>query len=203
MPRASERQHYSSLQWVTSLLHNKTLDEVIEEADKTISITTYNNYIKYLSTLFEYAIRGECIERNPFSGMKLKKRRKLNSFRSVFTQTELERLFKAVQGENIPFKRWLLCLGFYTGARLGELCQLRLSDFKTVNGVLCIHIQATQSHQKPKGWFLFTLGLSSWDYSRISPAIQNSIPKSILLELSMCTRLGPDCCYDMIYSLKP
>ena len=157
MPRASERQHYSSLQWVTSLLHNKTLDEVIEEADKTISITTYNNYIKYLSTLFEYAIRGECIERNPFSGMKLKKRRKLNSFRSVFTQTEL----------------------------------------------LCIHIQATQSHQKPKGWFLFTLGLSSWDYSRISPAIQNSIPKSILLELSMCTRLGPDCCYDMIYSLKP
>ncbi|MFW3614019.1 DUF6538 domain-containing protein [Billgrantia antri] len=135
---------------VTRLLHNKTLDEVIEDADKTISITTYNNYIKNLSTLFEYAVREEYIERNPFSGMKLKQRRKANSFRSVFTQSELDRIFKAVQGENKPFKRWLPYLGFYTGARLGELSQLHLNDFKTVNGVLCIHIQATNQHQKLK-----------------------------------------------------
>lgn len=135
---------------VTRLLKGKTLEQIIAQANKKISITTYNNYVKNLVTLFEYAIREEHISRNPFSNMKLKQRQKQNSFRSVFTPDELQRIFNSVDSEKKAYRRWLPYLGFYTGARLGELCQLYLTDFKTVNGVPCIHIQDTRQGQRLK-----------------------------------------------------
>ncbi|WP_170121121.1 site-specific integrase [Halomonas denitrificans] len=135
---------------VTRLLKGKTLEQVIAQSGKTISITTYNNYVKNLSTLFEHAIREEHMTRNPFAKMKMKQRQKANSFRSVFTSVDLQKIFNSVDSEKKAYRRWLPYLGFYTGARLGELCQLYLSDFKTVNGILCVHIQDTKQGQRLK-----------------------------------------------------
>lgn len=135
---------------VTRLLKTKTLDQVIAQAEKTISVTTYNNYVKNLSTVFEHAIKEEHITQNPFSGMKLKQRHKASSFRSVFTSSDLQRIFQSVDFEKKAYRRWLPYLGFYTGARLGELCQLYISDFETINGIHCIHIQDTKEGQRLK-----------------------------------------------------
>lgn len=39
-----------------------------------------------------------------------------------------------------PFHYWIIPLALHTGARLGELCQLALSDFIEVQGIPCIDI---------------------------------------------------------------
>lgn len=143
------------------LKKNMSLESIIENADKTISVTTYNNYVKYLVTVFQFAIREEHIDRNPMLGMKIVQRRKANTYRAIFTNDELETIFKTVsvlrevqphdyREKAKPFKYWLPYLGLYTGARLNELCQLYLEDVKTIDGIPCIHINESKPDQTLK-----------------------------------------------------
>lgn len=74
--------------------------------------------------------------------------------RTEFTQEELARIFgaavykvdswKATQAGTFrtfqPFHYWLPLLGLFTGARIGELCQLYLEDVRCENGVWFIDI---------------------------------------------------------------
>ncbi|WP_205598533.1 site-specific integrase [Halomonas sp. NO4] len=126
---------------------DKSLNTIIKEATTNITITTYNNYIKYLSSFFAYAVREGYLVNNPFYGMKIKVKQKQNSFRSTFTGDDLAKIFEAIQHQNKPFKYWLPYLGLYTGARLNELCQLYTKDIKFVDGIPCIHIQQTMIDQ--------------------------------------------------------
>ncbi|NQU55257.1 MAG: site-specific integrase, partial [Bacteroidetes bacterium] len=45
---------------------------------------------------------------------------------------------------------WAIHLGFFSGARLGEISQLYLDDIKQVDDVWCIHIQRKREDQKLK-----------------------------------------------------
>lgn len=128
---------------------NMTLAQLIEKADKTISITTYNNYVKNLVTVFEYAISMEMIVRNPFSGMKLKQKRKASSYRDEFTKEEIEKIFLEVRQQK-GWKYWIPLLGYYGAFRLNEVCQLYKDDVKTIKGVPCIHIREGRPDQRLK-----------------------------------------------------
>lgn len=135
------------------LPQGKSIKRIIEEATKTISITTYNNYIKNLVSIFAYSVREDYREDNPFFMMKVRRKRKPNTYRSVFTHQELEKIFKTISvlhGSNKTSRYWLPYLGLYTGARLNELCQLYIDDIKTVNGIPCIHIQGAKPDQRLK-----------------------------------------------------
>jgi integrase len=131
-----------------------SIQELIDNARFTITATTFNNYIKNITTVFVYAVReGLCLT-NPFEGLKLKLRTKVNSQRSRFSEGDLKHLFAAdIYTGNKAFKDyqyWLPLLGVYTGARMNEICQLYLSDIKSISGIDCIHIQATHEGQRLK-----------------------------------------------------
>ena len=131
-----------------------SIQQLIDNAKFTISTTTFNNYIKNIITVFVYAIReGLCLT-NPFEGLKLKQRIKLNAQRSRFTEGDLKHLFAIdiYTGRKTckDYQYWLPLLGAYTGARMNEICQLYLGDIKSVNGIDCIHVQATHDDQKLK-----------------------------------------------------
>ncbi|WP_457363574.1 tyrosine-type recombinase/integrase [Pseudomonas sp. TE3610] len=130
------------------------LEEIIAKAKTTISVTTFNNYVKNLTTFFSYAVREGYCARNPFDGMRVKQRRKVSEERSIFTSGDLARLFTsdsyALKNSPRPHQYWLPLMGLYTGARLNELCQLYLDDIVVVNGIDCIHIRATREDQKLK-----------------------------------------------------
>ena len=70
-----------------------TLDKLIAEATTTISVTTFNNYMKYLTAIFTYAVQEEYCDKNPFEGLKIKQRVKASAGRSRFTEDDLRRLF--------------------------------------------------------------------------------------------------------------
>ncbi|UTW13375.1 site-specific integrase [Marinobacterium rhizophilum] len=131
-----------------------SLEQLIAEAETTISTTTFNNYVKYLTAFFGYAVQEEYCEKNPFDGMKVKQRVKASEGRSRFTEDDLKRLFAADvyarRDGDKPYQYWLPLLGLYTGARMNELCQLYLDDVVTINGIDCIHFREGRDDQKLK-----------------------------------------------------
>ncbi|PWB31474.1 hypothetical protein DCO48_16705 [Pseudomonas sp. SDI] len=135
-------------------LPDQPLEQTIAEATSTISVTTFNNYIKNLTTFFSYAVREGYCSRNPFDGLRVRQRHKVSEERSVFSVQDLKRLFdKATYPPahgGKPNQYWLPLLGLYTGARLNELCQLYTDDIVTIDGIACIHIRATRPDQKLK-----------------------------------------------------
>ncbi|MBE9397101.1 tyrosine-type recombinase/integrase [Pontibacterium sp. N1Y112] len=135
-------------------LSPKPLEKLIEEAETTISITTFNNYVKNLTTVFSYAVQEGHIDHNPFDGLRVKQRVKASEQRSRFTEEDLKRLFSsevyARRDGDKPYQYWLPLMGLYTGARLNELCQLYLDDIIHVDDIDCIHIQASRPDQKLK-----------------------------------------------------
>lgn len=132
----------------------RPIKELIKGATTTISSTTFNNYIKNLTTVFTYAMQEGYCDRNPLAGLKVQQTVKANAQRCRFTDDDLVRLFAALKTEKQvdvkPHRRWLPLLGLFTGARLNELCQLYLDDVVSINGLDCIHIRASRPDQKLK-----------------------------------------------------
>jgi len=135
-------------------LPKQPLSQVIEKAKQTISITTFNNWVKNLITLFKFAQREGYCDNNPFEGLKVKQRVKASEQRSRLSDNDLQQLFDLGRypdkTDKLPYRYWLPYLGLYTGARLNELCQLYLDDFVFVDGIDCIHIRESRPDQKLK-----------------------------------------------------
>lgn len=132
---------------------SKTLEAIIAEAKETISTTTFNNYVKNLTTFFTYAVREGYCQKNPFEGLRVRQRHKVSEERAAFNPEDLRKLFAVVsvnKNDRQPHRYWLPLLGLYTGARLSELCQLYLDDIATINGIDCIHIRAAKPDQRLK-----------------------------------------------------
>lgn len=132
---------------------NKVFSDLIGRDDPTISITTYNNYIKNLSTIFSHAQKEGILNSNPFANMRIKNPVRVSSYRDVFTSSEVALIFEKTshyRDSKQSYKYWLPRLAYYTGARLNELCQLCKQDIKLINDVSCIHIQAASPNQRIK-----------------------------------------------------
>lgn len=102
------------------------------------SITTINNYLKRASTLFEWLLqRGECAD-NPFKGLQLKQRRVLSELRDAYTDDDKANYLRFAKAQE-EWRRWVLLLLRYTGARPSEICQLYKADIDTTNQAIAIH----------------------------------------------------------------
>lgn len=132
---------------------DKSLSDLIGEGDTTISVTTYNNYIKNLSTVFAYAHKEGVSTYNHFSHMKIHMKVKASTYRDAFTSNEVALIFESTakyRHTKQDFKYWLPRLAYYSGARLNELCQLYRDDIRLINGVACIHIRDDRPDQRLK-----------------------------------------------------
>lgn len=135
-------------------IQDLSLGEIISSASETISVTTFNHYVKNLATIFSFAIQEGHCDKNPFEGLKVRQRRKTNEERSAFSVSDLRLLFNPATYESTstdkPYRYWLPLLGLYTGARLNELCQLYLDDIVKRDGIDCIHFRQGRADQKLK-----------------------------------------------------
>ena len=132
---------------------NKTLSDLIGCGGPTISITTYNNYIKNLSTIFTFAQKEGVLNSNPYAHMRIKNPVRVSTYREVITTNDVAVVFENTnryRETKHNFKYWLPRLAYYTGARLNELCQLYKRDLILMSNLLCIHIQSTSLDQRLK-----------------------------------------------------
>ena len=133
-----------------------TVEQAIKSVDsKTISRATFNNYVKDLSSVFNYALREGYCDNNPMLGLKLKTSQKASEERQKYTENDIRALFSSELFRSggyaeKPYKYWLPLLALYTGARMNELCQLYLDDVKETSGFIYIDINDSRPDQRLK-----------------------------------------------------
>lgn len=128
----------------------KSITQVLAMKPEPQSEVTISGKLGTLSTMYKWALddkRAWGIDTNPFSGFALAE--KEENRRRPFTQDELLALLKhptfISRRFNTTYGYWLIPLALFTGARLGELCQLDLKDFVVVDGIHCIDINDTEA----------------------------------------------------------
>jgi integrase len=133
----------------------KSLKEVVESGAtyKTITSVTVNNRIRKLSAFMNWCKSNGYITNNPLLGLKAMtgsaKEARL-SFNHHDLTTLLDRDVLRSESRKHPWRYWLPFLGRATGARLEELCQLRVDDFIEQQGFYCIRINDSGEAQNLK-----------------------------------------------------
>ena len=125
---------YASLPVRNKKPYNKaTPTELLEmeiPVEDLVSSKTVIEVKKYLQGVFHYAFDSDYLDKSPAKDLNLKflegKRRTF----AAYTTSEVLVILDAVEKETEPYKRWLPFIAAYTGARRGELVQLRKQDVK-------------------------------------------------------------------------
>lgn len=112
-----------------------------------LSVSAINKRVAMISSFMGWAEKRGWVEKNYFSGFKLKDTRKASSKRLPFDERDLREI-----GKNLPslkqagakraWQHWLPILGYYTGCRIEELCQLEKADVRQTNGIWYLDINA-------------------------------------------------------------
>ncbi len=133
------------------IFKGKTVPEIIElnkkEGVETLNVNTINGYIITLGAFFKWCVGNGYMTTNYADGAKIKvsNKKRPDELRKAFTSKHLEKLFNAPEYTEDKFidsyQFWLPVLGLYTGARINELCQLRLDDIKKVDGIPYLVLQ--------------------------------------------------------------
>ncbi|WP_028966530.1 tyrosine-type recombinase/integrase [Sphingomonas phyllosphaerae] len=121
---------------------------------KIISPANANSLMSNMSSFLNWAVNEELLARNPARGLRLPDPVNKRDKRLPFGREQLHAIFNAplyrgcADGErgynkigdqrprNARF--WVPLIALFTGARLGEICQLDATDIRAVDGVDCI-----------------------------------------------------------------
>ncbi|EOT13124.1 hypothetical protein PAK_03823 [Pseudomonas aeruginosa PAK] len=133
----------------------KTLRQVVDSGTtyKTITAVTVNNRLRKLTAFMNWCKANSYVTDNPLAGMKVmtgsaKEARLSFDRHDLVALLDHESLRK--EARKHPWRYWLPLLGRTTGARLEELCQLRVDDFTEQQGIPCIRIDDSREDQSLK-----------------------------------------------------
>ncbi|MEA2094573.1 MAG: site-specific integrase [Pseudomonadota bacterium] len=117
------------------LYRNKSVQQILSmNVEKTLAIATVNKHLTHCGSLFGWAVSHGYTTLNPFIRMGVKTKRKANQDKLPFEQGDLDKLFTPRVKYRHPYYYWMPLLGYYTGCRIEELCQLHTHDIKQQNG---------------------------------------------------------------------
>lgn len=158
---------------ITKNHQGRPLMEVAKLGLEPQSSRSINKYVGYVSGLFAWAkeIQNYEIRGNPAFQLSVleKSVKKRRSFKDEEITALLNHQSFKTRNFLHSYHYWLIPMALHTGARLGELCQLRTADFVTVDGISCISITDEEEEQTLKNknakrlvpihYFLINLGL--------------------------------------------
>jgi len=140
-----------------------------QDKSKTLGLTSQNNYLQCLSTLYTFAAKELDYEgKNPFKGRSNTKAAKKDQRdkRNPLSRDHLKRLFASPiytgckslascykEGSLIPkksHKYWTPLIGLYTGMRMQEILQLYVVDVYQTSGIWVFDLNANHKDQKLK-----------------------------------------------------
>lgn len=102
---------------------------------------TVNKNIQFISAMFRWAVNEELIDINPARNLSINLKKKASLERKAYQVCDLTRLFSYIPNtKGSPEEYWLPLLGYYTGMRVEELCQLRIKDIELIDDVYCIMV---------------------------------------------------------------
>ena len=122
-------------------------------SDKEYSRNTISRKIASLRSFYQYLLKEELIEENPFSYVHLKKKNiRLPRF---FYENEMQALFESVTGDKpLDFRdRAVLEVLYGSGIRLSECSGLKVKDIDFQAEVMLIHGKGNKERYAPLGSF--------------------------------------------------
>ncbi|RWD45174.1 MAG: site-specific integrase [Mesorhizobium sp.] len=136
---------------------DKSLDELLGmEHGSGMGVSTLNDYLNTYSMLFAWAERQGYVQENPFSGLALPTAKTSSrGKRKAFSDDQLQLIERTLLTELAgrtpkPSHKWASLILMYTGARAGEVCQLRGSDIQAHDGVTCLSIDEDEEGKRIK-----------------------------------------------------
>jgi integrase len=129
-----------------------------------MSAANCNEYMTKLSSLLNWAVREEMIDRNPARGLRIADRRLAREKRDPFTLAQLCAIFTAplytgcrddgpgyaVVGSNRPRRArfWIPLVALWSGMRQSEICQMLTADVRLIENVLCFVVSDADDEGK-------------------------------------------------------
>jgi integrase len=90
--------------------------------------------------ILQWAVNNERLPSNPAARITIGLKTRAGDSKRGFNDDEAATILTAASAAADPVKRWVPLLGAYSGARLSEICQLRVQDVAEVNGIWCMKI---------------------------------------------------------------
>ncbi|HHF3127337.1 site-specific integrase [Vibrio furnissii] len=119
-----------------------------------LSEESVRDYCQKLSGFFEWCVLNELTDLNAFRAIRFKKKRKVSEAKQAYSTSDLQKIFGTKiytdRDYRYPYYYWLPLLGYFTGARLNELCQLYKADIQKQEEVWVIQIDDKYEGQKLK-----------------------------------------------------
>ena len=113
----------------------------------TISVTTINEHLSYLSSFMEWNRNHGYANQNPFTGLKLPKKTRPRDERDRFSEEDITKIFAKenyITDSKVLSRRfelyWIPLISVFSGMRLGEICPLYLDNIKKIKNRWCINI---------------------------------------------------------------
>lgn len=126
------------------------------KAPKTIEC----GYIGAARAAFNFGLANNLIGHNPFTQIKLPKVVKLRARPKGFTTEEAKKILvsswqlkRGLEKVHVFYlRKWAPWLCAYTGARIGEICQLRKQDVRLYEDIWCLHLTPAAGSIKTKSY---------------------------------------------------
>jgi integrase len=132
---------YNNMTWEQRL-------DVDAPDDDLQSPKSVQQYYKWLMGVFAYAKR-DTIAYITVSPCSIKRNFKART-RGIFSDLELKEFLQAADLEKVLWRKWIIYLGIYTGARRSELVQLRTEDIKLDKETKRYYLLITDIHESQK-----------------------------------------------------
>ncbi len=139
---------------MTKKFPGMSIEDVLATNPAPISARTFNKNVERVSSLFKWAKNNPRygLTHNPAAGLSIDESG--GDKRMPFTMADLTALFGSQEFTRREFQNtyayWLMPLALFTGARLGELTQLYVSDVVDLEGIPCLNISDEEEGQRLK-----------------------------------------------------
>lgn len=122
--------------------------EYMVSVGEQVSARTYNGYLRFQKTFFNWLIENEYISRNPFNGIKTKRvDEKMRTTIPKNVRKQIEDYFISIgKFEFTIFMR----ATYKCFVRPKELCQIRIEDYNKKTGILTIPARVAKNHKERK-----------------------------------------------------
>lgn len=134
-------------------------DRRFKDGDKVIVAHTAKKYFVLFQAICRFAYAEEYHHMNIADGIEFKVSGKTHAKRQGFTQDDITKLLSGYPYTQMPLKRirelyayhfWVILIALHSGARLNEICQLRICDIIHTQNFWCFNFQEQGEGQSVK-----------------------------------------------------
>ncbi|KQO66378.1 integrase [Methylobacterium sp. Leaf89] len=102
-------------------------------------------------TILQWGVSNRRLPANSAAGITISAKKKAGQGIRSFTEAEALTILQAAASETNLVRRWIPWLCAYTGARLSEVCQLRVEDIREIDGIPTMRFDAEAGSLKTVG----------------------------------------------------